>query len=113
MYDVTGVMPSGMNTAIYSPSGASAGVGFAIPIDVISSSVGQILDHGRVIRPFLGISFASDHSIDQLGVKGILVLRIQPGSPAARAGMHETYRDDSGRLHLGDVITRMNDKKIE
>jgi len=103
----------GMNTAIYSPSGASSGVGFAIPIDVIQSSVVQILAHGRVIRPFMGISFASDRSLSQLGVKGILVLRIQPGSPADKAGLQGTFRDDSGRLHLGDVITEINSQKIE
>lgn len=102
----------GMNTAIYSPSGASSGVGFAIPVDIIKSSVDQILTYGRVIRPFLGISFASDRSIDQLGVKGILVLRVQQGSPADKAGLKGTYRDDEGRLHLGDVIIKLNNQKI-
>lgn len=102
-----------MNTAIYSPSGANTGVGFAIPIDVIQSSVQQILENGRVIRPFIGISFASDRSVDQLGVKGILVLRTQPGSPADKAGIQGTYRDDAGRLHLGDVIVKLDDQKIE
>eukprot|EP00210_Caulerpa_lentillifera_P003562 g3398.t1 len=103
----------GMNTAIYSPSGASSGVGFAIPVDIVKSSVDQILAYGRVIRPFLGISFASDRSIDQLGVKGILILRVQQGSPADKAGLQGTYRDDAGRLHLGDVIIQLNDQNIK
>jgi len=103
-----------MNTAIYSPSGASSGVGFAIPINVIQTSVTRILKNGRVIRPFPGISFASDRSIiDQLGMKGILVLRIQPGSPANKAGLQGTYRDDDGRLHIGNVIINVNGTKIE
>jgi hypothetical protein len=60
----------GINTAIYSPSGANSGVGFAIPVDVVKSSVEQIIEHGRVTRPILGISFAPDQSSEQLGVKG-------------------------------------------
>lgn len=60
----------GINTAIYSPSGANSGVGFAIPVDVVKSSVEQIIEHGRVVRPILGISFAPDQSSEQLGVKG-------------------------------------------
>lgn len=60
----------GINTAIYSPSGANSGVGFAIPVDVVKSSVEQIIEHGRVVRPVLGISFAPDQSSEQLGVKG-------------------------------------------
>jgi hypothetical protein len=60
----------GINTAIYSPSGANSGVGFAIPVDVVRSSVDQIIAFGRVVRPILGISFAPDQSSEQLGVKG-------------------------------------------
>lgn len=61
----------GINTAIYSPSGANSGVGFAIPVDVVKSSVEQIIEFGRVVRPILGISFAPDQSSEQLGVKGV------------------------------------------
>lgn len=57
---------SGINTAIYSPSGANSGVGFAIPIDIVKSSVEQIVKFGRVIRPILGISFAPDQSSEQV-----------------------------------------------
>ena len=59
-------MPSGINTAIYSPSGANSGVGFAIPVDIVRSSVDQIIKFGRVIRPILGISFAPDQSSEQV-----------------------------------------------
>lgn len=61
----------GINTAIYSPSGANSGVGFAIPVDVVNSSVQQIITYGKVVRPVLGISFAPDQSSEQLGVKGM------------------------------------------
>jgi S1-C subfamily serine protease len=71
----------GINTAIYSPSGANSGVGFAIPVDVVKSSVEQIITFGKVVRPILGISFAPDQSSEQLGVKGEqgLILGLQDG----------------------------------
>ena len=56
----------GVNTAIYSPSGASSGVGFAIPSDVVRSSVEQIIKYGKVVRPVIGISFAPDQSVEQV-----------------------------------------------
>lgn len=98
----------GINTAIYSPSGASAGVGFAIPIDLVSSSVEQIIKYGKVERPFIGVAFAPDQSSEQLGVKGILVLNAREGSPAAKAGIQGTSRDSYGRLVLGDIIIGIN-----
>lgn len=102
----------GINTAIYSPSGASAGVGFAVPIDVLRSSVEQIIKHGRVIRPILGIAFAPEQSVEQLGVQGILVLDTRKGGPAAKAGIQGTSRDQNGRLVLGDIIVKFNDKPV-
>ena len=102
----------GVNTAIYSPSGANSGVGFAIPVDVVRSSVTQIIATGRVVRPVLGISFAPDASTEQLGVRGILVLSAREGGPAWRAGVRGTSRDDYGRLVLGDIITRVNGARI-
>lgn len=62
---------AGINTAIYSPSGANSGVGFAIPVDIVRSSVDQIIRFGRVIRPILGISFAPDQSSEQASVTGM------------------------------------------
>jgi S1-C subfamily serine protease len=53
---------AGVNTAIFSPSGANTGVGFAIPVDVVKSSVQQIIQFGKVVRPILGIQFAPDQS---------------------------------------------------
>ncbi|GMH44565.1 hypothetical protein BSKO_12517 [Bryopsis sp. KO-2023] len=103
----------GVNTAIYSPTGASNGVGFAIPVDIVKSSVDQIVKFGRVIRPFIGISFAQDRSIEELGVQGILVLRTQDGSPAQKAGIRGTSRDEYGRLLLGDVVIGLNGSKVK
>ncbi|KAK9914941.1 hypothetical protein WJX75_002591 [Coccomyxa subellipsoidea] len=104
----------GVNTAIYSPSGANSGVGFAVPVDVINSSVTQIIKFGKVIRPILGISFAPDQSVDQLqlGVQGILVLDARESGPAGSAGVHGTKRDQNGRLVLGDIITGFNNMRV-
>ena len=98
----------GMATAIYSASGDSSGVGFAIPIESIINSVEQILTTGRVLRPILGVNFAPDGITRMLWVNGILVLDVTPEGPAARAGLRVTTRDDDGRLILGDVITAVN-----
>lgn len=102
----------GINTAIYSPSGASSGVGFSIPVDTVIGIVEQIVKYGKVTRPVLGISFAPEQSVEQLGVSGVLVLDAPPSGPAGKAGLRPTKRDSYGRLVLGDVITSVNGKKI-
>uniref|UniRef100_A0A7I4DIM3 PDZ domain-containing protein n=1 Tax=Physcomitrium patens TaxID=3218 RepID=A0A7I4DIM3_PHYPA len=102
----------GINTAIYSPSGASSGVGFSIPVDTVSGIVEQIVKFGKVTRPVLGISFAPEQAVEQLGVSGVLVLDAPPNGPAGKAGLRPTTRDSYGRLVLGDVITSVNGKKI-
>jgi S1-C subfamily serine protease len=98
----------GINTAIFSTTGMNAGVGFAIPSDTVKNSVQQILENGKVSRPLIGITFAPDAAVDQLGISGILVLSAKPGSPAEAAGITGTQRDDYGRLVLGDIIIGVN-----
>ncbi|KAH9613343.1 hypothetical protein KSS87_022399 [Heliosperma pusillum] len=102
----------GINTAIYSPSGASSGVGFSIPVDTVGGIVDQIVQFGKVTRPILGIKFAPDQSVEQLGVSGVLVLDAPPDGPAGKAGLLPTKRDGYGRLVLGDIITSINGKKV-
>ncbi|KAF9666399.1 hypothetical protein SADUNF_Sadunf16G0225400 [Salix dunnii] len=102
----------GINTAIYSPSGASSGVGFSIPVDTVSGIVDQLVRFGKVTRPILGIKFAPDQSVEQLGVSGVLVLDAPANGPAGKAGLQPTKRDAYGRLILGDIITSVNGKKI-
>uniref|UniRef100_A0A0R0JPD9 PDZ domain-containing protein n=1 Tax=Glycine max TaxID=3847 RepID=A0A0R0JPD9_SOYBN len=75
----------GINTAIYSPSGASSGVGFSIPVDTVSGIVDQLVKFGKVTRPILGIKFAPDQSVEQLGVSGVLVLDAPANGPAGKA----------------------------
>lgn len=102
----------GVNTAIYSPSGASAGIGFAIPVDTVNRIVPELIRHGKIIRPGLGIQIAEEFIAARLGVSGVLVVDVLPGGAAARAGIRPTRRDASGRLQLGDVITAIDSRKV-
>ena len=104
----------GMNTAILSPSGAFAGIGFAIPVDEINRIVPQLISHGKVVRPRLGVQLAQDQVAAQLGVEqGALILKVLPDSPAARANLQGTRRGASGQVHLGDVIVAIDGKRID
>ncbi|MCC6132690.1 MAG: PDZ domain-containing protein, partial [Acidobacteria bacterium] len=103
----------GVNTAIASPTGSSAGIGFAVPVDTVNQVVPQLIQHGRVIRPQLGVVLAEDRVARRLGVEGALVLRVQPGSSAASAGLRGTDRDENGDILLGDVIQAVDDGKID
>jgi S1-C subfamily serine protease len=103
----------GINTAIYSPSGAYAGIGFAVPVDTINLIVPELIAHGRVVRPGLGIQVASEAVARQLQIKGVLVGEVTPDSAAHHAGLVGIQRAADGRLVLGDIIVAMEDQKIE
>jgi S1-C subfamily serine protease len=99
----------GVNTAIISPSGSNAGVGFAIPIDIVNRVVPQLIRDGHVPTPGIGIVAVSEQDATRLGVEGIPILRTLPNSPAARAGLRGV---DIGSGRLGDVIVSVNDKPV-
>jgi protease Do-like 1, chloroplastic len=103
----------GVNTAIYSPSGVSAGIGFAIPVDTVNRIVSELIRYGKVTRPGIGVQVAEEQIADRLGVKGILIVDVVPGSAAAKAGIRPTRREGSGRVLLGDVVTAVDGKKVE
>jgi S1-C subfamily serine protease len=102
----------GVNTAIYSPSGASAGIGFAIPVDTVNRIVPELIRYGKVTRPGIGVQIAEDQIAERFGVNGVLVVDVVPGSAAAKAGLRPTRREASGRVRLGDVITAIDGKKV-
>ncbi len=103
----------GMNTAILSPSGAFAGIGFAIPVDDINRVVPQLIQHGKVVRPRLGVQLAADEFARQLGVEqGALIVKVTPGSAAAAAGLRGTERNQAGKIQLGDVIVAIDGKPV-
>ena len=97
----------GVNTAIYSPSGASAGIGFAVPVDTVRRVVPQIIEKGEYSPPKLGIRVSENLNIAarrRLGIRGVVIREVDPGTGAARAGLRGTSRAADGRLILGDVI---------
>jgi len=102
----------GMNTMIISPSGSSAGVGFAVPVDIINKIAPQIIRFGRVIQPGLGISMLTDQVAQRLGIKGVVIYEVPEDSEAYEAGLRGLSRDRRGRLYLGDVIVGLDGKEI-
>ena len=97
----------GINTAIYSPSGASAGIGFAVPVDTVNLIVPQILNLKGEVRPVLGLNIISDGDMRQMGVTGVGIRNVNRGGPADRAGIAGLVQGPQG-LELGDVITKID-----
>ncbi len=104
----------GVNTAIYSPSGVSSGIGFAIPADVVARLVPQLIEHGRLIEPGIGVELNA--TLDQLarraGVEGVVVYRVEPGGPAEQAGLEGPRVAGGRRVVLGDVIVGLQGKPV-
>ena len=103
----------GMNTMIFSPSGASSGVGFAIPVDTIKKVVPEIIRYGKVIRPDIGASLLPDQYNQRFRIKGAAVWEVAKGSAAESAGLVGLSRDRYGRLLLGDVLVGLDEAKID
>ncbi|MCG8320382.1 MAG: trypsin-like peptidase domain-containing protein [Cytophagales bacterium] len=103
----------GVNTAIFSPSGASVGIGFAIPVDTVKRIVPQLIAHGRLLRPVLGIEVAPQQWARRNGIKGVPVLRVMPGLPADAGGLEGIKRNAWGALELGDIIIGVGSQVVE
>ena len=102
----------GVNTAIRSDTGAFAGIGFAIPIDTVTRIVSQLIQHGRVMRPSLGIRLLAPNVLQGMGVKeGVGVLEVVAGSGAATAGLEGIAETPQG-YRLGDVIVAVAGKPV-
>jgi S1-C subfamily serine protease len=102
----------GVNTAIYSPSGAYAGIGFAVPVDTINRVVPQLIASGRVERPGLGIGTVPDRYARSLGVEGLVIAHVAPGSAAEAAGLAGVVPTETGGYALGDVIVTVDGKPV-
>ncbi len=103
----------GVNTAIYSPSGAYAGIGFAVPVDTINRIIPQLVESGTIVRPGLGIHIGSDQLATQLRREGVLIMDVAPDSAAARAGLQGMASSPNGRWTLGDVIVGIDGTPIQ
>jgi S1-C subfamily serine protease len=106
----------GVNTMIFSPSGASAGVGFAVPVDTVNRVVPQLIANGKYVRPTLGLEV--DERLNQmiterLQVKGVAVLRVAPGSAAESAGLRGARIQDNSVIVPGDIILEVDGMPID
>lgn len=99
----------GVNTAIASTTGAYSGIGLAIPVDTVNRVIPELLAKGKIARPGIGISAASQEMASQLGQEGVVVIAVQRGGPAEAAGIAGA---DLERGLLGDVITEANGKAV-
>jgi S1-C subfamily serine protease len=102
----------GVNSAIFSPSGASAGIGFAIPVDTVTRLVPQLIRSGRPVQAGIGIVPLSDSYARRLGIEGVVLREVTPGSPADRAGLVGLQRVRFGGIRLGDVIVGVGGKPV-
>jgi S1-C subfamily serine protease len=106
----------GINTAIFSPSGAYAGIGFAVPVDTVNRIVPQLIAEGEYVRPSLGIVVdpkLNDLISTRIGIDGAVVLKVQPDSSAELAGLRGTVVDRNGAMIVGDIIVAINDELID
>jgi len=106
----------GINTAIYSPSGASAGIGFAVPVDTVARVVPQLIAKGKYIRPVLGIQIdegLNERLIRTFGTQGVYILNVSPGSAADTAGLKGAEVTRNGQVAAGDIITAINGKPVD
>lgn len=102
----------GINTAIVSPSGANAGIGFAVPVDTINKIVPQLIAKGKISMAGMGVVMFSDEFLDRYRIKGALIAQVTPGSAADKAGLKGTYQTFEG-IVLGDIIIAIDGKEIK
>ena len=102
----------GINTAILSPSGAYAGIGFAVPVDTVARIVPQLIAKGHVSHADLGVQLLPDHVSESAGLPGVGVLAVPPGSAAAATGITGIARTRSGDLVVGDVIVALDGRPV-
>jgi len=102
----------GVNTQIISPSGAYAGIGFAVPVDTVNRIVPELIKYGKLIRPGLGVSLVSDAVARRWGIKGVIIGKVARGGSADRAGLHGVRETATGHIELGDVLVAVEGKPI-
>lgn len=103
----------GVNTQIVSPSGAFAGIGFAVPVDTVNRIVPELIKYGKLIRPGLGVSLVPDAMAKRWGIKGLIIGKVSRGSGAEQAGLKGARETFDGRVELGDVITAVDGKQVK
>ena len=102
----------GVNTQIISPSGAYAGIGFAVPVDTVNRIVPELIKHGKLIRPGLGVSLVPDAMARRWGINGLVIGKVSRGGAAERAGLKGARETSSGRIELGDIVVAVAGKPV-
>jgi len=100
----------GVNTAIYSPTGAYSGIGFSIPVDEVNMVVPDLVKYRKVNRPIMGINLVNERYVQE---EGAMISSVRPGGPAAQAGLTGLTKTRDGRILAGDIIKAINDKRIK
>ena len=103
----------GVNTQIVSPSGAYAGIGFAVPVDTVNRIVPELIKHGKLIRPGLGVSLVPDSVAKRWGIKGLVIGKVSRGGSADKAGLRGARETQAGRIDLGDIVVAIDGKAVE
>jgi S1-C subfamily serine protease len=101
-----------VNTQIISPSGAYAGIGFAVPVDTVNRIVPELIKHGKLIRPGLGVSLVPDAMVKRWGIKGLVIGKVSRGGAADRAGLRGARETAAGRIELGDIVVAIAGKAV-
>jgi S1-C subfamily serine protease len=103
----------GVNTAIYSPSGGSAGIGFAVPVDTVKRLVPQLIEYGKPIEPGIdGLQWLSTYWAARSGIEGAVVRYVEPRSQAGRLGLEGLREGRWGRYVVGDVVIAVDDRPV-
>ena len=108
----TGGRLIGVNSAIISPSGGSAGIGFAVPVDTVRRLVPQLIAYGKPIQPGIGVTLLSDYHADRLELEGVILHRVLEG-PAREAGLEGLRASRRRRILPGDQIVAVNGDPVE
>ncbi len=102
----------GINTAIFSPSGASSGIGFAVPVDTVRRLVPQLIAFGKARQPGIGIEVLPDHLVARWRLEGVVIRSVRPGGPADRAGLEGVRLLRNGRVEIGDRVIGVDGEAV-